>query len=230
MLARILAGGLIGGVVGGAAIAAIQSVTTVPLILVAESFEASAAVSRGLLHLADAHSHAAPAAAPDAAARPVLTLIATVAVATGYAWMLLAAMLARGAAITAPGVVPWAVAAFFAAGLAPAFGLAPELPGAAAADLAARQAWWIATVVASAAGLAAIFLGRTPLWIAAGLAALALPHLAGAPQAPEVASRVPAEIAARFAAASLGIQALMWILPGVIAGYAVARLGPRSTA
>jgi cobalt transporter subunit CbtA len=232
MLARILTAGLAGGVLGGAAIAVVQSVTTIPLILHAETFEAAAAVHDGLVHLvhAQAHAHAAPTAAapPHDLGRFVLTLLATVAVATGYAWMLLAAMVARGETITARSAVPWAVAAFFAVGLAPALGLAPELPGAAAADLTARQVWWVATAVASAAGLAAIFIGRSPLWIAVGLAALVVPHLIGAPHAHEVASRVPAEIAARFAAASLVIQALMWILPGTIAGYIMSRRNARA--
>jgi cobalt transporter subunit CbtA len=223
MLARILTAGLAGGVLGGAAIAVVQSATTIPLILHAESFEAASAMRDGLVHLVHAHAPAQTAAPAHDLGRFALTLVATIALATGYAWMLLAAMFARGEIITARSAVLWAVAAFFAAGLAPALGLAPELPGAAAADLTARQLWWVATAVASAAGLAAILIGRTPLWIAVGLAALVIPHLVGAPHAHEVASRVPAEIAARFAAASLVVQALMWILPGTIAGYIMSR-------
>jgi cobalt transporter subunit CbtA len=230
MLMRILAAGLVGGVAGGAVIAGVQSVTTIPLILQAETYETAAAARETLVHLAHAGGAHATVAATTAfdPGRFALTLVATVAVATGYAWMLLAAMFARREVITARSVLPWAVAAFFAAGLAPALGLAPELPGAAAADLTARQIWWAATVIASAAGLAAIFIGRTPLWIALGIAALAIPHLAGAPHPAEVASRVPAELAARFAAASLVVQALMWILPATIAGYVVARAEARA--
>jgi cobalt transporter subunit CbtA len=228
MLARILTAGLVGGVLGGAAIAVVQSAVTIPLILQAETFEAAAAMHDGLVHLVHAHAPAQAAAPANDLGRFALTLLATIAVATGYAWMLLAAMFARGETITARSIVPWAVAAFFAAGLAPALGLAPELPGAAAADLPERQLWWIATVVASAAGLAAIFIGRSAVWIAVGLAALIIPHLVGAPHAHEVASRVPAEIAARFAAASLVIQALMWILPGTIAGYIMSRRTARA--
>jgi len=225
MLWRILTGGLIGGLLGGAVVAAIQAVTTIPLILHAETYEA-AANHNAIMHLVHAQDHTAMAASNSGAARFALTLIATVAVATGYAWMLLAAMFARGEAITARSVVPWAVAAFAAAGLAPALGLAPELPGAVAADLAARQIWWLFAVVASAGGFAAIFTGRTPFWILIGLAAIVLPHLVGAPHPDGVVSRVPAGIAAQFVSASLVVQSLMWILPGVIAGYVVSRLSP----
>jgi cobalt transporter subunit CbtA len=224
MLTRILAAGLAGGVLGGAVIAGVQSVTTIPLILQAETFETTAALKSTLVHLAHTGGAKAAAAAPAFdPGRFALTLVATVAVATGYAWMLLAAMFARGETITARSALPWAVAGFFAVGLAPALGLAPELPGAAAADLGARQVWWTATVIASAAGLAAIFLRSTPLWIALGIAALVVPHLVGAPHPAEVTSRVPAEIAARFAAASLVVQGLMWILPGAIAGHVMGR-------
>jgi cobalt transporter subunit CbtA len=226
MLTRILAAGLAGGVLGGAVIAGVQSVTTIPLILQAETFETTAALQNTLVHLAHTGGGKAAAASTPVfdPGRFALTLVATVAVATGYAWMLLAAMFARGETITARSALPWAVAAFFAVGLAPALGLAPELPGAAAADLTARQLWWTATVIASAAGLAAIFLRPTPLWIALGVAALVAPHLVGAPHPAEVTSRVPAELAARFAAASLVVQALMWILPGTIAGYVMSRV------
>ncbi|MEI2612914.1 MAG: CbtA family protein [Candidatus Promineifilaceae bacterium] len=37
--------------------------------------------------------------------------------------------------------------------LAPAFGLPPELPGMAAADLGARQVWWCGTALATGVGI-----------------------------------------------------------------------------
>lgn len=216
MLRRLLAGGLIGGFVGGLLVALVQVVTTTPLILHAETFEsghAPAAAESTAMHEGrhgDTH---------EGSIRLMTTVLATVGVAVGYAWILLAAMHVAGRPITARTVVPWAVAAFLATGLAPAFGLAPALPGSAEADLAARQVWWLATAVATAVGLAAIGLGRKPYLIALGLALIVLPHVVGAPHAGAAASLVPAEVAAAFAAASLGLQFLTWILPAVIAGY-----------
>lgn len=225
MLMRILLGGLVGGLAGGAIVTAIQLLSATPLILHAETFETAQA---GLLVLVHSHGPEAGTAAAGGfdLSRALLTAIATIAVATGYAWMLLAAMTARGAEITARSVIPWAVAGFFVTGLAPAFGLPPELPGAAAADLVARQAWWLGTAAATAAGIAAIAFGRTALWTAAGVALIVLPHVIGAPHAGEPASRVPAEVAGHFTAVSLVIQALIWLIPATIAGFTVSRLRP----
>ena len=59
-------------------------------------------------------------------------------------------MLASGDAIDERRAIAWAAAAFVATGLAPAAGLAPELPGMPAADLVARQSWWFLTATATA--------------------------------------------------------------------------------
>jgi len=224
MLTRILAGGLIGGIVGGIVVGAIESVTTTPLILHAEQFEIKDVASAAHILLVHSDGHAM-AAEEGGLTRTVLTYAATVLVAVGYVWMLLAAMFFKGAEINARSVVPWAVAGFFAAGLAPALGLAPELPGSYAAELELRQFWWIGTAVATAAGLAAIFFRRSIAWSAAGVMLIALPHVIGAPRPSEMGSMVPAELAAEFVSASLVIQALIWIVPAVIAGYALSRMG-----
>lgn len=221
MLGRILTAGLIGGLLGGAIIAVFQTVTTIPLILEAETCETAEHFS--LLHLVHAVDHVHAAGGVGDLERFGLTLVATIAVATGCAWMLLAAMFARGEAIDARGVVPWALAAFFAAGLAPSLGLPPALSGTATADLVARQLWWLFAAVASAGGLAAIFFGRTKRWTLLGLAAIVLPHLIGAPRPDEANGGVPAGIAAQFVSASLFVQLLMWIVPGAIAGYVVSQ-------
>lgn len=221
MLKRILAAGLVGGIAGGLIVAAIQSVTTVPMILHAEEFEEVA--TTGLTILAHAHGDHALGEHGDGM-RTILTYVATIAVAVGYAWMLLAVMYARGARIDVSSVIPFAIAGFFATGLAPALGLAPELPGAAAADLYARQLWWAFTAFATAIGIGAIYFGRSAPWVTGGLVLIVLPHVVGAPQADGMTSDVPAELAAHFAATSLVIHALMWIVPAAIAGYAMSRM------
>jgi len=225
MLMRILAGGLIGGIAGGIVVGGVEAVTTTPLILHAEQFEVKDVASAAQFLLVHSENGAASAQGGDAM-RTLLTFSATVLVAVGYAWILLAAMFAKGAEITARSVIPWAVAAFFATGLAPALGLAPELPGSYAAELEARQIWWIGTALATAGGLAAVFFGRHIVWSVTGVALIVLPHVIGAPRPDEMGSLVPAELAAEFVSASLVVQALMWIVPAVIAGYAVSRIRP----
>ena len=110
--------------------------------------------------------------------------------------------------------------------LSPVLGLAPEVPGAAAAELASRQVWWLATVAATGGGLWLLAFGRSVLWRSAGIAALVLPHAIGAPYAPvgEV-GLVPPELAAHFAAASIVVQAVFWATLGWLTASFYARFG-----
>jgi cobalt transporter subunit CbtA len=113
----------------------------------------------------------------------------------------------------------WGAAGFAAAGLAPALGLSPELPGSAAAVLEDRQIWWIATAVATAAGLWLALRVSKPWSIAGGIVLMILPHVIGAPHPEGFISEVPAELSGHFAAASLVVMAVVWSLAGTVAGY-----------
>lgn len=119
----------------------------------------------------------------------------------------------------------WGAAGFAAFAAAPALGLPPELPGSAAAELMPRQAWWLGTAVATLLGLAALGYGNGAAWRIGGLVLLVAPHLVGAP-APEAGAEatVPAELAARFAAASLVVAALFWAVLGAASGWLYRRL------
>jgi cobalt transporter subunit CbtA len=233
MLMRILATGLVAGVLAGGIVAGLQTVTTTPLVLKAEIYEkAEAAHEHGAPASTPVHSHdaAAPAESHDAAGaeewepaegleRTAFTTLATVSAGIGFAFILLAVILASGATPTARTGLLWAAAAFAATGLAPALGLPPELPGAASAELIARQLWWVGTALATAAGIWLIARYGTPLTVALGIALIVAPHLIGAPHPHELKSEVPAEIAGHFTATSLVIQAVLWMLAGSIAGW-----------
>jgi cobalt transporter subunit CbtA len=211
VITRVLAAGVVGGIVTGFVVAALQHVTTTPLILTAEVYEAAQHV----------HQHAAEAAAPvtDALRRTATTSVSTIAVSMGYALILLAAMLVSGDRITPRRAALWGACAFAATGLATGMGLAPQLPGAAETDLAGRQLWWAATAAATGAGLYALLRVDDRMAQLVGLVLLIAPHLfTPTPATPE--STVPAELAARFAAASLAVQAVSWILAGAVAGMA----------
>ncbi|WP_036280261.1 CbtA family protein [Methylocystis sp. ATCC 49242] len=209
MIARTLAAGLIAGVVAGLAVAALQHVTTTPLILAAEVYETAQ-------HAHDvAAEHAAPAF--EGLRRTAATSLATVAVSIGYALILLAGMLVSGDPIGPRRAALWGACAFAATGLATSLGLAPQLPGAAETDLAGRQIWWVAAAVSTGAGLYALL--RLDAWIAqvAGAVLIVAPHFfTPTPAAPE--STAPAELAAQFAASSLAVQAMSWVLAGALVG------------
>jgi cobalt transporter subunit CbtA len=219
---RVLAIGLIAGFAAGLAIAALQHVSTTPLILAAEVYEAAQ-------HAHDAADAAEGWSPAPGVQRLVATSLATVGLAVGYALMLLAAMLIAAEEIAPSRALVWACGGFAATGLATSFGLAPQLPGAAEADLAARQLWWVGTALATAGGLYALLRREEVTAKAIGIVLLLAPHLYGAPQAARPESTVPAELAARFAAASIGVQAVLWCLVGALVGVLWRRLAPPAT-
>ncbi len=226
MLRRLLVVGLLAGLVAGLAMAALQHVTTVPLIIAAEVYEAAPhehapGVTAEPHH--DGHDHA-PAWSPSGGLeRTLSTTVATVISAIGFSLVLLAALLLDGRPITPARALAFAAGAFAATGLATGLGLAPELPGSAAADLQARQLWWIATAIGTAGGIWLIARAPAPIK-AAGLALIIAPHVIGAPEAPGYASTAPAELAAHFASTSLAVHGALWAMIGL----AVGQIWPRT--
>lgn len=241
MLKRVFTVGLLAGLTAGLATAALQHVTTVPLILEAERYEASlpagpALADAGILtavathgpetaapghtHAAgEGHSHDAAAWSPaDGLERTLSTSVATVVSGIGFSLLLLAVLLLAGERVTPRIALAYAVGGFAATGLATGLGLAPELPGSFAAPLQDRQLWWIGTAVATAAGLYLVVKAPHRLALPAGVVLLALPHLIGAPHPDGYGSTVPAEIAAHFAATSLVVHGVFWAIVGLAVG------------
>jgi cobalt transporter subunit CbtA len=219
MLKRVFLVGLLAGLVAGLAMAVLQHVTTTPLILAAEVYETAAEAAH------DHHAHDAAAPDQDKAWTPadglertLSTSVATIVSATGFALILIAAMLLAGEEITPLRALAWAAGGFAATGLATGLGLAPELPGSAGAALLARQIWWIATAFATALGLYLLLRHRAKFAQASGLAFLILPHVIGAPHPHGYASTAPAELAAQFAASSLVVHAALWLMVGLAVG------------
>ncbi len=236
MLTRVMSVGLLAGLVAGLLIALVQQVTTTPLILLAETYEKQGeaspppAVHRHEDGHEDGHGHVhgegwKPA---DGLPRFFYTSVATVATAVGISFLLLAGMLFAGEAIDERRSLAWAVAGFVACGLAPAAGLAPELPGSGAAGLVARQIWWIGTAVATAVALWAFLRLENPGLRLGAVVLLLAPHVIGAPHPHVLESRVPAEVAAQFAALSLVLQGLLWALSGIAIGLLWPRFAARS--
>ena len=221
---RIFFAAVLAGLVAGFAYAALQQWKVVPLILEAEVYENAAPVVEHT-HATDAeaaapHEHEPEAWAPqDGAERIVYTVLADVLVSIGYALLLAAVSILGGIEITARNGVAWGLAGFVSVQLAPSLGLPPELPGMAAADLGARQLWWIATALATGAGLFAVAKLRN--WTGIGIAAvlILIPQIVGAPAAPNEPSALPAHLATGFAAAAFAASALFWLTVGPLLGY-----------
>jgi cobalt transporter subunit CbtA len=217
---RVLTVGLLAGLLAGLVVATLQHFVTTPLILAGEVYE-TAEPHDGMAGMDDWK----PA---DGIQRTAFTSVATIATSAGFALILLAGMLVSGDEITVKKAFGWSLAAFVATGLAPSLGLAPELPGSAAGPLLERQFWWAGTAIST--GVALWLFIRSTNWIAKVVAVilLAAPHLIGAPQPVAFESKAPAELAAHFAAASLTIQAALWILSGLAAGALWMRFNKRA--
>ena len=202
MTKRLLAAALVAGFMAACVASVLQFALTSPLILAAEKYEtaetagpafAGRALSNPLIVLAHAghdhagHDHGGEPQWQPAPGLPRLafTALATLVSGVGYALLLGAVLVATGRTVTPGEALKFGIGGFLAAGLAPAIGLPPELPGIAAAGLESRQLWWVATALATGIGLYLIAIRRGPAAIAVGLALLVAPHVWGAPHGPE---------------------------------------------
>jgi len=227
---RIFFAAVLAGLAAGLAMSALQHWKVTPLILAAETYENAAPAEHSHPEGTAPHAHedAAPVhehdenawAPQDGAERTFYTLLANVLGCMGFALLLAATSVLLGLPITAANGVIWGIGGFVAFQLAPALGLAPELPGMPAADLGARQLWWWGTALATGAGF--LVVAKLRNWTGIGIAAVLLlvPHIIGAPQLTgDHASGVPAHLATQFAAAALGAGALFWLIVGPLLGY-----------
>ncbi|MEW9805115.1 CbtA family protein [Mesorhizobium sp. ZMM04-5] len=220
------------GLLAGLILAALQTYATVPLILQAETFESAGAPAHdhgaAEAALAESGHHGGDAWAPeDGFERFAYTAGINIVSGIGFALLLVAVSeFAGGIANWRQGMI-WGFAGFAVFTLAPGLGLPPELPAMPAADLFARQAWWIGTVAATAAGLALIaFSGRAPLAIL-GVALIVLPHVIGAPQPETHDSPVPDSLHHQFIVAATVTNLIFWVALGGIVGLVRQRfLGP----
>lgn len=245
MIRRLFVSAIAAGVLAGLIISAIHQVTTVPIILHAETYEkaatkagidAPAAVLSAGFRFSNpiianrqgpvlAHGGEAtgthPAWAPeDGMERILYTVMTTVLTGVGFALLLVVGMMIRGEPVDARRGVLWGAGGFVAFTLAPTLGLPPEIPGVAVADLLGRQIWWISAAVTAFAGLWMLVFTEGLAWKIAGVALLVAPHIYGAPHPHELSmGGPPAELAARFAATSIGVAAVFWALLGGFAGY-----------
>lgn len=226
---NILYTGLLAGIVAALFFSLVQYVAVNPLIGEAEVLEAqkaahAAPAASQVQAGAAAHSEPAEAwASGDGLERVGFTLMANLVTGVGFGFVLAGCFALYGGTLNAKRGLLWGLAGYAVFSLAPALGLPPEAPGAAAADLFARQTWWLGTVAATASGLAlAVFARKWPFKLA-GAALLLAPHLFGAPH--HVGdSGVPADLATAFVIASLAATSLFWLVLGGVSGAAYRRL------
>jgi len=228
MFGRIVRAALIAGAIAGLLATGLQMARVWPLILAAETFE-EAAPTQAHHHGSDpaaATTHAALAEAwapEDGGERMAYTLFFNLLAGFGFALLInagLALSQAAGKRLDLTTGLLWGLAGFAGFALAPALGLPPELPGMPAAELLHRQIWWLATVLATLAGIGLIALPRKAGLALLGLALIVAPHVIGAPHpAGDEVSRVPPALAASFVSASLATAAVFWAALGALSGW-----------
>jgi cobalt transporter subunit CbtA len=223
VLRAIVFSAVLVGLVVGAVITVVQHFGTVPLILKAEVYERSA--KAGGEHIAAVrqavHEHDEAAWEPaNGLERNLFTAAADILTAIGFSMLLAGFYALQGRPITWREGVLWGLAGFAVFTLAPGLGLPPELPGTPAAPLTARQLWWIATALATAAGLGLFVFRRSILAAALGFCLIVAPHLVGAPHLAEVHTNVPELLSHQFATNVMLTSLLFWVLLGSLTGVA----------
>jgi len=216
------------GVLAGLGMTVAQQLTTVPLVLKAEVYEEQAASApahdRGDAVRAPAHSHDHGAegeegwSPADGFERTLFTLLANIVTGVGFALLLIAASELFGGIRDWRQGVFWGLAGFAVFTLAPGLGLPPELPAMPAAELGARQLWWVATVLSAAIALGLLFYGRSVIAVLAAIALLVVPHLIGAPQPASYETPIPEGLHHSFVVAVVLTTLLFWVLLGGLAG------------
>lgn len=218
---RIVFCAVLAGVIGGALFALLQTQWVAPLILEAEVYEDRAAA--GAIAAGD-HAHDNDAWSPEAGfERTALTWLTTILTAVAYALLLVSGYAVVGNIDWRKGLL-WGAAGYGAVMLSPALGLPPELPGAAAAGLEARQGWWLGTVLATAAGFGLIAYGRRIRWAIVGIVLIVLPHVIGAPQPADHGGVAPDGLAREFVIAVLATGLVFWVALGGLSGFLFRRL------
>ncbi|GLS46168.1 CbtA family protein [Methylobacterium brachythecii] len=242
MIIRLVSAALVAGFLAAVVATGLQFALTSPLILKAEVYEEQDAKHTALealpfaglivhAHGGENHEHGAAAEWQPAPGfeRMAYTGLATLVGGVGYALLLGAVMLALRREPTPEAGLAVGIAGFLTVALAPAMGLPPELPGMGSAALGVRQAWWVMTALATGIGIYLIAVRRVALSIAGGLVLIVAPQLVGAPIVIEE-SRLPAALAAQFAARSLGISLVFWAVIGLAYGWAWHLFGERAEA
>jgi cobalt transporter subunit CbtA len=212
---------VLAGLLAASALTLTQALWVTPLILQAEVYEDAAdAIAPAP---AEHHDDGAEAWQPENGwPRLLATSAGNGILGIGYGLILTGLYAWRRPSGAAQGLA-WGLAGYAVFFAAPGLGLPPELPGSAAAELGARQSWWLATAASTSVGLGLMFLQtRWPLRVAGGLLLIA-PHMIGAPQPAAASSLAPEDLQTQFRLATLLCNALFWSLLGVFSAAAFRR-------
>ena len=220
-LYRIVLHALALGLLSGVFLTGIQQIEVVPLILEAESYEVGDQASHSH-HNSENNEHAHEKHNNHTEwLRLGYTALANILLAVGFALLL---VVLANILVASKHIFVWhtgimmGFSGFLIFHLAPAIGLPPKLPGSDAAAVEWRQAWWIFTVVATAAGLALLLLQKKLYFRLISIIFVLIPHILGAPEVQDDSSLLPVELEKRFVIVSLITNLCFWLVLGVLVG------------
>ncbi len=234
---RIFFAAILAGIAAGLTLSAIQQWRVVPLIITAEAYEIGDV--HALEHASDmvvAGPHLHPendepvaeqsqetlseaAWAPQQGLeRAAYTVLASVLTGLGFALLMGAASIFSGVAINSTNGILWGVAGFVTFTMMPAIGLPPELPGMVAADLFARQVWWVGTVVITGLAIYVFSKNYNPGGLFVAIVLILIPHIMGAPLPPDEPSNVPAALVLIYVANAIFCMLVFWLTLGFAFG------------
>lgn len=223
------------GLLSGLLMTVMQQFWTTPIILSAETYENTVAPEHRDKPEGTQHGHGQHSWSPRAGTeRLFYSFVANVIAGIGFALVLIALMsLVQQRGLTRVnswrGLV-WGGAGYVALFMAPAIGLAPEIPGLNTAPLEQRQLWWVFAASTTAVGLGLIAFAPKALKVSGGVF-LVLPHLFGAPRVagPAFSHADPEAVAmlnhlhSEFIVASGVVNLVFWIVLGVLCTWALYR-------
>ena len=234
MIGRIVLATLVAGMLAGLVLAGIQHVRLTPLILQGEVYEhaaepAAAASSESAKPCTEnmpgmtmcSKEGGAEWQPAEGLQRSLFTTAASLLAGAGFAAMLAGVSFLSNIPITKKNGMIWGICGFLAVAVAPAVGLPPEVPGMPVADLLSRQIWWACTIAATGTGIYLVAI-RPELWAkVSAVVLIALPHIIGAPIAPNTPTTVPPSLAGEFVANSIAAAAVFWCVMGLFLGHAL---------
>lgn len=216
MIKRMIQTAGFAGVGAALVLTMVQAIWVSPLILQAETYEHAASTGHSDHHEAGDHHHEDAGWSPeDGWQRISATAAANLVVGVAFGLVLVGAISLRPPRKLSTGLL-WGLAGCATFVLAPSAGLPPELPGTEAADLHARQLWWVGTAIATAIGLALLAFSQRNWLKVAAIVLLAVPHLIGSPQLATAQMLAPTSLHHQFIAATLIADASFWATLGVL--------------
>lgn len=231
---RTLSPALFAGFFASIVLSIAQAIWISPLILQAEVYEDAAetgsiaahelnhSASESSIGAEHEHHHDQEWTPENGWERRLYSAAANLVMGVGFALILVGAFYIKAPKRWVNGLY-WGVAGYAVFFAAPSLGLSPELPGTAETDLTHRQEWWLATVLASATGLALIVWARSNWLKLFGAAILVLPHLIGAPKPEFESALAPVALQHQFVYATYVVNALFWLALGSSAAYLFSR-------